>query len=207
MSIDIAILDDHPLLIKGLQSMLGHHRDMHISATFQTAQQLLAGFEKELPQILLLDIQLQCTSGDELVPVLNKLYPELSILILTNLEHRYYIKSLMPFDIKGYVLKSSDEDVLLEALRTIHLGGTYFDPSIQLQVMKAHDRYKASPSLTRREKEILKLIATDSSSQQIADGLCLSKRTVENHRTHLLQKLDVKNAASLVKKAIELGLM
>lgn len=207
MIIKIAILDDHPLLIKGLQSMLGHYDDMDITATYADAEELLKGFKNDQPDILLLDIQMQGMMGDELAPILHKSYPDVHVLILTNLEHRYYIKSMLQHGIKGYILKSSDENILLEAIRIICQGGTYFDPAIQLQVLKAQQNHHLFPSLTRREKQILKLIASDCSSQEIADGLYLSKRTVENHRTHLLQKLDVKNSAGLIKKAIELGLM
>jgi DNA-binding NarL/FixJ family response regulator len=207
MSIKITIIDDHPLLIKGLQSMLSHHPDIDIIGTFQESTGLLKALQHDQPDVLLLDIQMQGQMGDELAPVIHRLYPEVMILVLTNLEHRYYIRSMLQHGVKGYVLKSSDEQVLLEAIRTVARGNEYFDPIIRKQVALEQKSNSFFPSLTRREKEILKMLTLNHSSQQIADSLCLSKRTVENHRTHLLQKLDVKNSASLIHKAMELGLI
>lgn len=207
--IKIAIVDDHPLMIKGLQSMLGHHRDMRIVGTYLSGAALIRGLAEEQADVLLLDIQMQDQMGDELAKDLQRLYPELMILVLTNLEHRYYIKSMLQFGVRGYVLKSSDEAILLEAIRSVAMGNRYFDPSIRKIALKEQkDNPSASfPSLTRREKEILHLLTLDYSSKDIAEKLFLSNRTVDNHRTHLLQKLDVKNSASLIKKAMELGLI
>lgn len=208
MDIKIVIVDDHPLLIKGLQSMLSHHPDMKIVGAYLDGDALLKGLAEEQADVLLLDIQMQGQMGDELAPVLQRLYPEMMVLVLTNLEHSYYIKSMLQHGVRGYVLKSSDESVLLEAIRTVAKGTVYFDPGIRKQVQKEQkNSHEPFPSLTRREKEILRLITLDYSSRDIAEKLYLSHRTVENHRMHLLQKLDVKNSASLVKKAIELGLI
>jgi len=207
MSIKITIIDDHPLLIKGLQSMLSHHPDIEIMGAYQESSSLLRALQSEQPDVLLLDIQMQGQMGDELAPVLHRLYPEVMVLVLTNLEHRYYIKSMLQHGVKGYVLKSSDEQTLLEGIRTVARGSEYFDPVIRKQVLQEQSSRSLFPSLTRREKEILKMLTHNHSSQEIADYLSLSKRTVENHRTHLLQKLDVKNSASLIRKAMELGLI
>lgn len=208
MPINIAIVDDHPLLIKGLQSMLGHHTDMRIVGTYLDGKALLEGLQDISVDVLLLDIQMQGMMGDELAPLLHKRHPEMMVLVLTNLEHRYYIKSMLQHGVRGYVLKSSDESILLEGIRTVSGGGIYFDPGIRkLALTEQKGSQETFPSLTRREKEILRLITLDYSSKDIADKLYLSHRTVENHRTHLLQKLDVKNSASLVKKAMELGLI
>jgi len=207
MSIKITIIDDHPLLIKGLQSMLGHHSDIEIIGAYRESTSLLRALQTDQPDVLLLDIQMQGQMGDELAPELHRLYPEVMILVLTNLEHRYYIRSMLQHGVKGYVLKSSDEQVLLEAIKTVARGKEYFDPVIRKQVLQEQKNNSFFPSLTRREKEILKMLTSNYSSQEIADHLCLSKRTVENHRTHLLQKLDVKNSASLIHKAMELGLI
>ena len=208
MSIKVSIIDDHPLLIKGLQTMLGHYPDIKIISTFSNGTALLNGLKEEEPDVLLLDIQLQGKMGDELAPELRRLYPEVMILVLTNLEHRYYIKSMLQHGVRGYVLKSSAEQTLLDAIRSVARGDTYFDPVIRKLVAKEqHQRGDYFPALTRREKEILRLLTLNYSSQDIADNLCLSKRTVDNHRTHILQKLEVKNSASLIRKAMELGII
>ena len=188
--------------------MLGHYPDITITGTFLNGATLMESLKEEQPDVLLLDIQMEGQMGDELAPVLHRLYPEMMLLVLTNLEHRYYIKSMLQHGVRGYVLKSSDESILLEAIHTVARGDIYFDPSIRRQALKEQKNVGASfPSLTRREKEILRLLTLDYSSRDIAEKLFLSNRTVENHRMHLLQKLDVKNSASLIKKAMELGLI
>lgn len=207
MPIRIAIVDDHPLLIKGLQTMLQHCEDIEITGTYNNGRELLHGLKSLQPDVLLLDIQMQGQMGDELAPILHKSYPNMMLLALTNMEHEYYIKTMISHGVRGYVLKSSDEFILLEAIRTVSRGIPYFDPGIRKQVAKAQRRVTKNPTLTKREKEILELIAADFSSQAIAERLFLSKRTVDNHRINLLLKLDVKGSASLVKKAIDLGLI
>lgn len=205
--IRISIVDDHPLLIKGLQTMLQHCADIEVVGTYHSGKELLAGLRKQCPDVLLLDIQMQDQMGDELMPLLRKSYPDMMIVALTNMDHEYYIKVMLTEGVMGYVLKNSDEEILLEAIRSVYKGVQYFDPLIRKQAVKAQKNATQKPALTRREKEILELIALDYSSNDIADRLFLSKRTVDNHRIHLLLKLDVKGSASLVKKAIDLGLI
>lgn len=205
--IRIAIVDDHPLLIKGLCAMLQHYPDIEITGTYHNGRELFAGLQEIQPDVLLLDIQMQGQMGDELAPLLRKTYPNMMVLVLTNMEHEYYIKTMLGYGIQGYVLKSSDELVLMEAVKTVSMGQPYFDPLIRKQVAKAQYGISQTPTLTRREKEILSLIASDLNSTDIAARLFLSKRTVDNHRANLLLKLDVKNSANLVKKALNLGLI
>lgn len=205
--IRIAIVDDHPLLIKGLCTMLQLCADIEITGTYLSGRELLNGLKEVQPDVLLLDIQMRGQAGDELAPILRKGYPNMMVLALTNMEHEYYIKTMLGYGIQGYVLKSSDERTLLEAIRSLNRGQPYFDPLIRKQVARIQVSVSQAPTLTRREKEILELIASDLTSSDIATRLFVSKRTVDNHRTNLLLKLDVKSSASLVKKALDLGLI
>ncbi len=207
MSIRIAIVDDHPLLIKGLQSMLQLNPDIEITGTYLNGKELLSGITKVQPDVLLLDIQMPGQDGEELAAILQQQYPRIMILVLTHMEHEYYIKALIKHGVMGYILKSSDETVLLEAIRAAAKGQHYFDPMIRKQVARAQQSANQNPLLTRREKEILELIVLNHNSNEIASKLFLSKRTVDRHRENLLLKLDAKNFASLVKKAIDLGLI
>lgn len=207
MSIKIAIVDDHPLLIKGLQSMLQLNPDIEITGTYLNGKELLADIAKEQPDVLLLDIQMPGQDGEELAAILRQQYPAIMILVLTHMEHEYYIKALIKHGVMGYILKSSDEKVLLEAIRAAAKGQHYFDPMIRKQAARAQQSANQNPLLTRREKEILELIVLNHNSNEIASKLFLSKRTVDRHRENLLLKLDAKNFASLVKKAMDLGLI
>jgi DNA-binding NarL/FixJ family response regulator len=113
--------------------------------------------------------------------------------------------------VAGYVIKSSSESVLTEAIREVAAGHPYFDPMIREQAVDSLKRSKSNNSntliLTPREKEILQLLAENYNSNDIADRLYVSKRTVDFHRANLLLKLDVKNSSALIKKAIEMGLL
>jgi len=211
MPIKVAIVDDHPMLIRGLQSMLSCADFIEVTGAYLSGAALLKALPQTRPDVLLMDIQMPEQSGEELAQILHKQYPELAILAFTNLEHQYYIKSMIQCGVLGYVLKSSGEAALLRAIQTVYKGEHYFDPIINQQAIGAlrPSAYSSpkSPLLTEREKEILELIAADLSSQDIATRLYITKRTVDFHRQNLLLKMDVKNAARLVKKAIELGLI
>jgi len=211
MPIKVAIVDDHPMLVRGLQNMLGCTPFIEVTGAYLSGSAFLKDMGHKSPDVLLLDIQMPEQSGDELAGIIHKQYPGLAMLAFTNLEHLYYIRSMIKHGVRGYILKSSGEAALLNAIQTVYRGEYYFDPIINRQAM---DALKPSsyfnvrePLLTAREKEVLALIAADFSSQDIADRLYITKRTVDFHRANLLLKMDVKNAASLVKKAIELGLI
>ena len=211
MSIKIAIADDHPLVISGLRYILGNDPGIEICGTFNQGADLLASLATLQPDVLLLDIQMPGKTGDELAAIINKKYPEIRMLALTNFDNVYHIKNMLGNGVLGYILKTSPEEILLEAVRTVYGGMQYLEPALEAKLKQdsRHNRYdtNSKPVLSRREKEILKLIAANLTSQQIAETLFISKRTVDNHRLSLLMKLDVKNVAALVKKAIEAGLI
>jgi DNA-binding NarL/FixJ family response regulator len=205
--IKIAIVDDHPMLLKGMQGILGCVPYIEITGAYLNGQALLADIVRRLPDILLLDIQMSGLSGEELAMTLRTQYPSVKILAFTNQEQTYFIRSMIDHGVMGYVLKTCDEETLLKAIQTIHRGESYFDPMIRGQVSQITNSISRHPRLTRREKEILQLIAENYSSKEIGERLCMGKRTVDNYRTALLLKLDAKNSAGLVKKAIDLGLI
>lgn len=211
MRIKIAIIDDHPMLIRGLKGMLLCHPGFKITGTYLGADDFLRSLNTIIPDVILMDIVMPGKTGEELAEQLCKQYPELKIIAFTNLEHQYYIKSMLKSGVKGYVIKSSDESVIIQAIETVFSGKSYYDPAIAGQVIQAlrktiHEGPQ-NPILSDREKEILELIATDYSSQEISKKLFISKRTVDFHRMNLLLKLDVKNAMGLVRRALELGII
>ncbi len=211
MKIKIAIADDHPLVINGLHHILGNCADMEIIGSYSDGKELLKGFEVIQPDVLLLDIHLPGQTGDELAEIISERYPLVKMLALTNLDNVYYIKNMLRKGVHGYVLKTTREEILLEAIRTVFRGEQYLEPVLKEKVVQdallAKRQIAASPVLSRREKEVLHYIASNLTSQQIADKLFVSKRTIDNHRLSLLMKLDTKNVAALVKKAIQLGLI
>ncbi len=211
MRIKIAIADDHPLVISGLRYVLSNCTDMEVTGTYANGNELLKGLQQRQPDVLLLDIHLPGQSGDALAEFICDRYPEIKILALTNLDNVYYIKNMLRKGARGYMLKTAIEPVLLDAVRRVYKGEQYLEPVLRDKVLQdtlsAKKEVSASPMLTTCELEVLKYIALDMTSQEIAEKLSLSKRTVDSHRLSLFTKLGVKNMAGLVRKGIQLGLI
>jgi DNA-binding NarL/FixJ family response regulator len=211
MKIRVSIADDHPLVINGLTQILECCDDIQLIATYSNGQELLEGLELLQPDVLLLDLHMPYMSGEEVTPIIAEQYKSVRIIALTNQDNTYYVKTMMRHGVSGYVLKTSDADTIVDAIRMVDSGEVYIEPSLKEKVVQETLQAKqgriSMPQLTRREKEVLDLIASNFTSQEIADQLFLSKRTIDNHRLSLLLKLDVKNSAALIKKAMQLGLL
>lgn len=211
MNIHIGIVDDHVLILDGLEKMVGQFGDFHLWGRFRTAGSLMQNLEISQPDILLMDLQLPDLSGNELLRVLRNKYPKLKIIALTSMDSLFNVKDMMHHGCRGYVTKQASGDILPEAIRKVFAGEEYVEPELKQRwtdsIMKAErQRYQAGP-LSLREEEILKLIALEFTTQEIADRLFLSQRTVDSHRYSLMQKLNVKNAAGLVRLAVQMGLL
>lgn len=211
MPIQIAIVDDHPLAITGLRNMLSEHPDVFVKNTYENGTDLLEGLKHEQPDVLLLDVQLPDYKGQKLAEIVTSLYPSVNILAITSLDAPFFVKSMIRAGCKGYILKSARLKTLIYAITEVNKGHTYIEPSLKEQMMQNMLHLKKpsakTPTLTQREKEILKLIVEEYTNQEIAEKLFISLRTVENHRFSLLHKLEVKNAIGLVKVALQLGLV
>lgn len=211
MSIRITIADDHHVVVEGLQRMLEGQPKVTICDVCMNGNALMESLAKQQPDVLLLDIQMPGTQGDELAKIITEQYPQVTILTLTNLNQTFHVRNMFLNGAKGYLLKSADQFTLLEAIETVHKGNQFVDPSLREQMLSEmlENRAKAHsvPVLTQREKEILELIASEYTSAQIGKKLFLSLSTVENHRINIFFKLGVKNVAGLVRKAIQLGII
>ena len=213
MNIRVVITDDHPLAIGGIENMLRACDHIRITGSFTSGAALLRYLEQEVPDVLLLDILMPDQTGQELAALIRQLYPSLRILALTSLDAPYYVKSMMRRGCSGYLLKNTDQQTLIRAIETVYQGDEFIEPALKelmLQnVMKGRRSHAAPlvPVLTQREKEVLRLIVEEYTSQEIADKLFISLRTVEGHRLNLLQKLDAKNTVGLVKVALQMGLI
>ncbi len=211
MNIKVAITDDHPLVLKGLQNVILFYDHLELAGCYSSGAALIEGLASQQPDVLLLDIQLQDTTGNELVRVITKKYPLIKILALTNVETKFHITDMMQHGCMGYLTKHIDEATLVKAIETIYDGEHFVEEKLKavlLNSMIGKDRQtsKMTP-LTQREKEILQLIAAEHTNQEIADKLFIAIRTVENHRMSIIQKLGAKNTVGLIKSAIELGLI
>lgn len=211
MKITIDIVDDHNVVISGIKNMLNDHDHIEVTNTYNTGAALIEGLKQQQPNVLLLDIQLPDITGDELTGIITTTYPDVQILIMTGFDTTYHVKNLLQKGARGYLLKNTAESTLIQAIETVAVGDQFIDPSLREQLLKdlLKDKKQVAgrPVLSRREKDVLTLIVEEHTSQEIADKLFLSLRTVENYRINLLQKLHVKNTAGLVKVALQMGLL
>ncbi len=209
--ISVVIVDDHPLAITGLRNMLLDCEHIRIAGTYLTGAELLEGLKLQQPDVLLLDLQLRDTHGEELATIIRDTWPDVKILVITSLDAPIHIRKMLKRGCKGYLLKNTDIDTLIQAIEEVYKGNEYIEPALKEQMVQnlLHFRKpgQKAPILTRREQEIVLLITEGLTSHEIAERLYLSLRTVEKYRFALMQKLDVNNTASLVKTAIEMGLI
>ena len=209
--IKIAIVDDHEVVINGLRSMLSAYGDLEVVYTTTQGNELMYYLADNKVDVILMDIQMPEISGIDLCKMTLKQYPDVKIIAFSSFDDTHYIRQILRNGASGYVLKNTDQKSLVTAIRTVLDGEEYIDETIKKillhESITGQRRSMFEIPLTKREKEILKLIAEEHSNQQIADQLFISLRTVETHRLNITQKLGVKNAAGLVKEAIKRGLI
>jgi DNA-binding NarL/FixJ family response regulator len=208
MGIKLTIVDDHPVVTNGLQYIISGHPGIEVQAVFHNGKDLLDALKEQQPDVLLLDMHLPDINGLELAPLILKKYPLVKIIILTSSDQLLHVKKLLQAGCSGYLLKDADDRTIVDAIGTVYAGGQYLAAELQQRLINdMFGKKPATTGLTRREKEILQLIANEHTNQEIADKLFISPHTVDNHRISLLNKLQAKNTAGLVKRAMEQGLI
>lgn len=209
--INIAIADDHLLVINGLKAMLENTNDIRILFSATSGHELLSALKENQPDVLLLDIQMPDVNGIELCKEVHARYPSVRIIALTNFEQSSYVKQMVRNGALGYLLKNIDGRTLQAAIRTVVQDKPFIQEQIRNnmlnEVLSGNKATSQGISLTKREVEILGLVAREMTNQEIADKLFISVRTVETHRVNLTQKLGVHNTAGLVKEAYKRGLI
>lgn|SRR5690606_18968396 len=209
--IKIALTDDHPIVIEGIRNLLLQQAGLKVMATYTNGSDLLAGLQQTLPDILLLDIHLPDMTGNEIVRIISKLYPELQIIALTSVDNVFDVKDMMQNGCSGYLLKSSPLPMLVDAINRVYNGEQFVAPNLKEQLVESLLRNNTDkPSnlkLTQREETLLTLLSEGKTNNEIAAKLFLSHRTIENNRLSLYQKLGVRNTASLIKVALQKGLI
>ncbi len=215
MRIKISVTDDHPLIISGLQILLQRSEAVEVIATYSNGVELLEGLQSKQPDVLLTDLSMPGkVSGLDLIRAVRKQYPVLPILVLSAQDSSVHnIEEIMAQGCNGYLLKNTtDPDLLIRAITEVYEGKTFLEPHLKDQLLqsvfkKKREIQELKSIISQRQVDIIKLLAEGCTSQDIADKLFLSVRTVDSHRHRIMQKLDVKNVASLLKKAKELNLI
>ena len=204
--IKIIVADDHPYLLKGIKALLDTDDDIEIVGEARNGQEALKLIRDNLVDIAVLDIGMPKMNGIETVMEINKQFPRTKSIILSMHAEREIIMNLFDFGIKGYLLKSRNSQELIDAIKKVYKGGTYFNDEI-MQIISSISSYlpKSKVNLTNREKDILVQLGECKSSKEIAAKLHISMATVETHIRNLLSKLEVESRMYLVRYAVQNG--
>ncbi len=206
--IRVFIVDDHLMVLEGIRSLLLQEKEIRLDGYAMNAQSCLEYFVKHTVDIILMDINLPDMNGIDLCREIRTKYPGIRVLGLSTFNQGSYITKMMEYGASGYILKNADRHELMEAIRQVYKGNTYLSEEAGqvLRKQNTEDKLKL-PALTRREKEVLELIAEGMTNPEIASRLYISLSTVDSHRKNLLAKLNSKNTASLVRFAMENNLL
>jgi two-component system, NarL family, response regulator NreC len=212
MTIRILIADDHGVLRAGLRSLLNAEPDMDVIGEAADGNEALRLAEKLRPDVMLLDINMPGPTGIDVTQELKRSQPQIAVLILTVHEDYSLLQEAVRVGAAGYIIKRAVESELINAIHSVASGDLYVHPAMTralLQDLPSAESQAAGSlkMLTRREIEVLRLIAQGNTNRQIADALCLSVRTVESHRSNIMGKLALNTRVELVHYAMEHGLL
>jgi DNA-binding NarL/FixJ family response regulator len=208
MPIKVFIIDDHPMVVAGLNSLLGQLENIVVAGAVSNAFDAIPFLKKNKIEVILLDINLPDISGIDLCKKIHLEFPEIKILGISTFSERSYISRMIENGASGYLIKSASAEEIAEAIDTVLHNKMYL--SISLEHLTKPLSISSSdnlPALTKREKEILQLISEGLTNNQIAEKIFISPLTVDSHLKNLLTKLNVNNTASLIKLAVQNGLI
>jgi len=212
--IRILVVDDHTILRVGLRMMLNAQPDIEVIGEASDGNQAVSEAMRLVPDVILMDIAMPDCNGIEATRQVKRLQPETRILVLTMHENEEYLFQVLRAGASGYILKEAADTELITAIRTVSSGRFYLSPSAQsimvgdyLQRVRSGEERDSYSALTEREREILKLVAEGYTNNQIAERLTISPKTVDTHRTHIMDKLNLHSRAELVKYAMRRGLL
>ena len=210
--IRVLLVDDHAILREGLRALLSFQSDIEVVGEATNGEEAIHRVGELKPDIILMDIAMPGINGLEATQHICRQYPNSRVIILSQHEDRQYVVPLLQAGASGYILKRAIGEDLYSAIRKVYLGETYLDPALNTiiieEIRQPLSKQTALPDpLTQREMEILKYIVLGSSNSQIAVKLSLSTKTVEWHRSNLMNKLNTHNVADLVRYALQHGLV
>lgn len=204
MKASVFIVDDHYMVIEGIRSLLQNEKDIEWMGHATNAASCLGFLKNHQPDIILMDINLPDKSGIDLCKEVRQKYPAIFVLGVSTFNQQAFIRNMIDNGASGYVLKNATKDELLEAIAVVQKGKTFLSHEANLSLREKEIKM---PPISRREKEVLQLIADGLTNNEIAEKLFISIPTVNTHRKSLLEKLEAKNTALLISKATKIGLI
>ena len=211
----IVVADDHAIMRDGLAAILGSDGNVEIVATADDGKAAIEEVDRHLPDLVLMDLSMPRTDGAQAISVIKRKHPEVRVVVLTFHKDDSHIHAALTAGADAYVLKDDGRDELLAAVAHVRAGRHYLSPAICDRVVSGYVSSMTQPepkvtswsTLTRREREVLKLIAEGYKTPEIADYLSLSIKTDEKHRSSLMRKLDLHGVSGVTAYAIEYGLL
>jgi len=198
----LAICEDHNALIDGIKLFLEYEDDIEVIGFANNGKELLELVKRKSPHVVISDIRMPVMDGITATTQIKKAYPNVKVIAFTMFDQEEAVQQMLEAGANGYILKNSSLKELLTAIRTVAAGETYFDP----QLTFSHQKKPATRSktvLTRRQIEILKLIAKGKTNNEIADILFIGRTTVETHRKNMIRALGLKGSGELLRYALE----
>ncbi|MCR9141809.1 MAG: response regulator transcription factor [bacterium] len=209
----ILLADDHMVLRLGLRNLLGREDSILVVGEAANGEELLELIKHKPCDLVILDLSMPGMNGIQVLEKLRVTYPAVRVLIFTMHKEHEFFRHAVRKGVDGYVLKDDNLELILQAIQEIRAGRKYYSAELTAFALTVEDEAAlpeksiALEVLTRREREILTMIASGATSKEIADDLAISHRTVQTHRSNLLEKLGLKNTAALVKFAVSMGLV
>ncbi|HMT97702.1 MAG TPA: response regulator transcription factor [Ferruginibacter sp.] len=204
MATKVFIVDDHYMVIEGIRSLLQNEKNIEWLGHATNADSCLSFLKQQLPDVLLMDINLPGKSGIELCKEVNEKFPSVFILGLSTFNQQSFIQKMMDNGASGYLLKNATQEELMEGITTVAKGKTFLSDEASHSLRKEDAN---NIVLTRREKEVLELIANGMTNTEIAQKLFVGVTTVDTHRKNLLIKFNAKNTATVIRMATQMQLI
>lgn len=211
-SIKVLLVDDHPIVRQGVQSVLANHPDIQVVGEADCAASLFANLETLQPNVILLDIRMPGQNGIEITQRLKREHPDIKVIILSTYDDDEYLLGALRAGAEGYMLKSASAQVLASAIRQVGHGERLLSPSLVGKVMRefqelAKEKSRVDSGLTDQELGVLQMIASGSTNKEIAEKLYWSEVTVKRKVQDIFEKMGVANRAQAVAEAAKRGLL
>ena len=201
--IRVAIAEDHQSLIDGLKLQLERINDIQVVGTANDGERLLEIVKLKQPDVVITDIRMPKIDGIVVTSMIKKEWPDIKVIAFTMFDQNEAVQQMLEAGASGYILKKSSLQEVIEAIKTVHKGEQYFDANIQVHLEEDKNAVHKRGVLTKRQKEILNLIAQGMTSREIADKLFIGVFTVETHRRNMVQILGLKGSGELLRYAVE----
>jgi DNA-binding NarL/FixJ family response regulator len=213
MTIKVLLIDDHQLFLAGLKDILSHETDLEILGTGNSGLEAVELARELDPHVIVMDVTMPDLNGIKATRKILETNPDIRILALSMHANKRFISEMLVSGAKGYMLKESNREDFLQAIRTVASGEVFLSPHVASIVVEEYSRllnssgHTALPELSSREMEVLKLLVDGYNTKAIASELNISKNTVDTHRRRILDKLDCQNIAELTRLALREGLV